>query len=438
MTTVFLKIDGHATQHSNIFALLDDTITLCVKTTSTPLQFIMRDAIVQFIRNALCCAKDLHWFSDTFLNQPDVTKSYLSTLVELPDPLDKTTPLEFLISLTQLYACISTSTAGLFLIWNSIGKLRRIVRLMEARSTAERPDQASATFLAANRIVNESMMQQARSAIRGVMVGFLVAPIGVAFFWLFANSWHVTETPWIGGLLGLIDALTVMEFCLLPLLAYMVVDSMDFFAKVRKTKELIRTIESDSFSSADALNLTKFEFMKPNWAPFWEAVTSPVAAAPLVAEEMKKVNMEVSAVEQSLKQWFPENKESEKEQKIRAQALDKAVDIMDASLNGLTIKGYREMLYFVLNFIAFYGYLMGIVAFYFPDDAAQPGYVTQMKFGYGNALADWTGNFAGDLMWTIEPMVILTSPLYLSRVQLASSKKRTFAGISLGEKTKKD
>ncbi|KAL3903758.1 MAG: hypothetical protein SGILL_010325, partial [Bacillariaceae sp.] len=385
----------------------------------------------------------LDWFPDTFLHQPDVTTSYLSKVVDLPEPLDTTTPLEFLISWTQLYACISTATAGMFLIWNSVGKMRRVVRLLEGRLSKTADDKKAknaSTFRAANRIVNESLMQQARSAIRGVIVGFLVAPIGIAFFWLFANSWHVTETPWLGGLLGLIDALTVMEICLLPLLGYMIVDSMEFFAKVRKTKELILMIESNSFTSPDALNLTTFEFMNPDWTPFWEAGTSPIASAPLSSQETKEVDSEVSAVEKALNQWFPPSgdKDNEKEQKIRAQALDKAVDTMDASLDGLATKGYREMLYFVLNFIAFYGYLMGILRFYFPDDTAQPAYVSKMMFGYGNELSDWTGNFAGDLMWTIEPMVILASPLYLSSVQLASSQKRTFAGVAIGEKTKKE
>ena len=70
-----------------------------------------------------------------------------------------------------------------------------------------------------------------------------------------------------------------------------------------------------------------------------------------------------------------------------------------------------------MNFIAFYGYLMAIVGFYYPDDDFQPTWIQTMKFGYDNNFADWSGNFAGDLMWTIEPIVILSSPFYFSYMQ---------------------
>ena len=98
----------------------------------------------------------------------------------------------------------------------------------------------------------------------------------------------------------------------------------------------------------------------------------------------------------------------------RTTSLNRALAALEAHLPDLYVKAYREFVYFLLNFVAFYGYLMGILAFYYPDDDKQPSYVRSLKFGYGNRLADWTGNFAGDLMWTIEPLVILGSPMVMS------------------------
>jgi hypothetical protein len=399
----------------------------------------MMDAIVQFLRNAMCCVKDLHWFEDTVLYEnfkiASIWKGYSG--MEIPEPLDKTTPLEFLISLTQLYAFLSVTMAGFTLAWTSVGKLRRIVRLLESRLNAKTSSSSStttttstATMLAASRLVNESLLQQAKAAIRGVIVGIVVAPIGIAFFWLFANSWHVTETPWLGGLLGLIDALTIMELCLLPLLAYMIVDARAYFAKVRATKDWMKVVTSgSSFSSPEVLQIQTFEFMCPDWVPFWEAEISVLVVPPNTDKETQRMEEEVKKVETILRSWFPAPKDdaksdNEKEDKIRSQAIEQAVQTMNNSLSVLAIKGYRELVYFVLNLVAFYGYLMGIMVFYFPDDEAQPTYVQRMKFGSTNAIADWTGNFAGDFMWTIEPMVILISPLYLNSVQSSNNKKK--------------
>ncbi len=378
------------------------------------------DAIVQLIRNALCCIKDLELFSDTLLYDPSKTKELLLGVfsVELPEIVDKTTPLEAIISITQLYACLSCTKSGCMLAWNSAGKLKRIVRLLESRLSqqpAQKDDSKNATT--ANRIVNESLVKEAKSAMRNVFVGILVAPIGIAFFWLFANSWHITETGWIGGIVALIDALTVMEICLIPLLYYMIVDGFAQFKKVQETKEVMETLSNEKGFNPGYLNITRYEYMEPGWVPFFEEGTSPLAGTNSSSDdsEAKQLEAETKQVQQTLGLWFaPAKDDDEKDAKIRREALGNAMATMQKSLFGLSTKGYREFFYFVLNFVAFYGYLMGIITFYYPDDEFQPSWVTQLKFGTDNAFADWTGNFAGDLMWTIEPAIILASPYYIA------------------------
>ena len=392
------------------------------------------DAIVQLIRNALCCVKDWELFSDSVpmlydANHTNVAlKSYLK--YELPEYLDKTTPLEVIISLTQLYACLSCARSGIKLSWTSVGKLKRIVRLLEGRLSTPVDSNSSSNALTAHRIVNESLFKEAKSAMRNAFVGLMVAPIGFAFFWLFANSWHVTEAGWIGGIVALIDALTVMEVCMIPLLYYMIVDGFEQLRLFRQTKECIDVVSGSNKEKfkPDYLNITRYEFMEPGWVPFFEEAASPMEASSKNDDEFKNLAAETKQVEQTLNLWFSpsaadDNKDddNEKDAKIRKEAIDNAVSTMEKSLFGLNTKGYREFLYFVLNFIAFYGYLMGIITFYYPDDDFQPTWVTQMKFGYDNNFADWSGNFAGDLMWTIEPMIILASPFYLSRMQPAVS-----------------
>ena len=401
----------------------------------------MMDAIVQFVRNALCCMKDLNIYGDTFLYKEEYTNEWISTYsngkVELIEPLNKTTPLEVLISITQLYACLSVTYSGFSLLWVSVGKMKHTVRLLELRMPSDEEKRAgkrNKKFTDADRIVNESLLKETKAAMKGSFVGFLVAPIGIAFFWLFANSWHVTETPWIGGLVALIDALSVMEVCLFPLLVYMILDGRDIFKQYNQIQDTLDAIESDELKSAKSISVQLYENMT-DWQPFWEAGLSPLGSVPTGTEETKEIEDEVKAVQSILDRWFPVSSsdddddgevrrtrskakvvddKKEKGEKIRKQALKKASVNMKQRISELYIKGYREFIYFVLNFVAFYGYLMAIIAFYYPDDDHQPSWVTQMKFGYGNAVADWTGNFAGDLMWTIEPIFILGSPMVMS------------------------
>jgi hypothetical protein len=42
------------------------------------------------------------------------------------------------------------------------------------------------------RIVNQSLLKEAKFALRNVLIRFLIAPTGVAFWWLFLNSFHIT------------------------------------------------------------------------------------------------------------------------------------------------------------------------------------------------------------------------------------------------------
>mmetsp|Transcript_18397 Transcript_18397/g.27945 ORF Transcript_18397/g.27945 Transcript_18397/m.27945 type:complete len:121 (+) Transcript_18397:881-1243(+) len=77
--------------------------------------------------------------------------------------------------------------------------------------------------------------------------------------------------------------------------------------------------------------------------------------------------------------------------------------------------------------LPFNGYLLGVVLYYSGANEDQPAAIRQLKLGYSNDEADWGGNFAGDFMWTVEPIVILLSPFIISR--LTKSK---------GDKVKKD
>lgn len=371
------------------------------------------DAYVQFIRNFLCCCKDLAIFEGTFIHDAVTTREFLGPV--LPDPLDKTTPLEVLISITQLYACISASRSGMNLLLASVGKLRRIVRLVEDRLKGSTKE-----WTQADRIVNESLFKEAKFAIRSAFIGFLVFPLGVAFFWLFANSWHVTETDWIGGVRALIHALIVMEIALVPLLYFMIVDGFEMLAKSKRLADLLEIIEQGKLAP-EAIGIQRFESMT-GWVPFWDS-GAPIFGTPS-EDEAEKVKEEVKKVRDIMASWFPaEGEKGEKELKISKAAFEEAKDKLEAAVPKLRFEGYREFLYFIFNFVAFYGYLMAPLAFYYEDEQQQPYHIQSLKFFYSNDDADWTGNFAGDLMWTIEPVVILGSPFLIQSLKPRKASK---------------
>lgn len=64
-----------------------------------------------------------------------------------------------------------------------------------------------------------------------------------------------------------------------------------------------------------------------------------------------------------------------------------------------------ELVYFILNTIAFYGYSLCILAFYF--ETSNESWHNALKFGMSHDDSDWWGNLAGDVAWTIEPAIAL-------------------------------
>lgn len=395
------------------------------------------DAIVQLIRNALCCIKDLNMFEGTFIHDKVLTGQLLG---KLPEPMDQTSPLELIISITQLYACVSLFRSGITLITTSVGKLRRILRIVEARMTnlnqqnqqqeekkKNDDDTAAAVeWTQADRIVHESLFKEAKHGLRSVFIGFLVTPLGICFWWLFINSWHITEVDWFGGLQGLINALTVMEIVLVPLLYYMIVDGFETLRKSNRAKDLLQRLQSGSLTKSEDIDVLTYESMT-GWVPFWDAGT-PMFSGPTPDEE-QRVAKEVAKVKETLTTWFPSKGEKkddddkvEKEEKMRQEALDDAEYKLEVAVPTLRMEGYREFVYFILNFVAFYGYLMGPITHYYKDEEVQPYHIQSMKFFYRNDDADWHGNFAGDLMWTIEPIIILGSPVLFALFKPSSKK----------------
>jgi len=402
------------------------------------------DLIVSLIRNGACCVKDLRLLPDSILHDP----SYTAKLYLFPGPhLDQTTPLEIIISLAQLYACISLSLAGLKMIsskgvfklirlnrtaelFQSAKRARREKRVKDEKKASSKPDatadtcdttdtDADATNTdTAEELIRESLTHEANAALRGTWEGMALFVTGVGFFWFSAHSIHVTDTNWIGGLRAFIHAFIMMQIALAYFLCCMFKDSA---RGIRRSEQALLKIgelsaiddkkkkdkkgkdkKEEATVEARWLTLETYNLLlDDDWNPFW-------------------TNGDVSTVDK-----MAEGKMFEKETEIlksKVKSFTGLDVIMDSETTARleerakTLKwdGYRELGCFIFNFFAFYGYAMALIAYYFDDEEIQPGYIKNCKFGYSNIDADWTGNFVGDVMWTVEPIFIVSIPFVMN------------------------
>jgi len=375
------------------------------------------DAVVQFVRNALCTVKNFALLEGTFLYDAKVTAQY----VTLPPPLDRTTPLEVLISITQFYAFVTVSLAGYTMITSGgVRKLQMISLLVNVRSNPatasddgkdkKEKDAGDERFRkVAARLVSESLLDESDASTKSCFVGTNVLAVGISFFWLFANSWHVTSTDWIGGLRGLIHALTIMELALVVFLIYMVKDAGDLVRAASKKKQFANEIVSskNKMESVESITVEQYSWLVDGWSPFWKGGPS-ASVTPATGEKM--ITKEEEAVASKLAT-------------LSTNVSEEITDRLHQSAKRSLLEGYREYLYLLINFFAFYGYLACILVYYFNDESQQPDYIRAILFWLPNADADWTGNAVGDFAWTVEPLIVLGSPMLVKSMSSTSKEK---------------
>jgi hypothetical protein len=336
------------------------------------------DAIVQLTRNALCCIKDLGLFGDMGIHEP--------ANFPLPEPLNKTTPLEAVIAVTQFYACVSVTMSGYNLIFdNGLAKLRTVEKITKKHKK---------TGGAVDDIVLGHLKKEKKTAQRNIFIGVNVISIGISFIWLTANSFHITETNWIGGVQALINALTVMEIALVPLLYYMITDSIQLIGRASVMEYLSKILRKcdDKVPLVILTDDTFSALLQRGWSPFWCGKSGLDDV-----EEEEELSKEVTNLVSELTSWT-----EDKDNKTMKATIQVTATRLEADAVTTRYEAYREIVYFILNCVAFYGYMIGVLVYYKDvEEHEQPIYVRTLKFGMNNSDADWTGNFAGDVMWTI-------------------------------------
>jgi hypothetical protein len=525
------------------------------------------DAPVQLVRNFLCCIKDLAIFDTTWLYNPEYTIYFLPhewilwgslyealmgksgyAIWDLQQQYPfQTTPLELFIGYSQLFACLSCSYTGIrngIACYQQLSRIQRLLKMTALYYYEINSDESSAETgkkkkksgaapnpteshlsKAVQRLMMDSLQHTGDLARRQLLVNlFCITPIGIAFFWLVANSWHFSYAAnnILNGVPGIIHALSVMEMALVPLLQCMWSDASNYGLKAKQIQVLLSKLQQSIGGSATsagessgsplqptALNIQSFSTLT-HWKPYWTEEGKNMDEDD-DKKEMKRLHHEMDVVYDFLTQYTllpaeeerrPSLKKSSSSQSISEMLSSAVTSTITAAVGSVTTTTlmssqhgdsdqerkkqstaakrqkeqwknrakeletekrkmmcycYREYSYFLLNLAAFWGYLVGVLAYYYDDDTAtstcdasgckainaiptsqQPALIRQyVMLNYTkNSEIDWLGNFVGDFCWTLEPAVILLSPLIISELLSLKTKRQPSPAVVANKRKK--
>ena len=408
---------------------------------------------VQLLRNSFCVLKSLLPTSN-FFQQPLFTDSSFY-------PLTVTTAIELPIAFTQFLAVIFNVMCGYTDISDGRHDINRTTSWLDALDRAFLAD--SCLSKGAEYLIIRKGLESDRSKSRTrVVVGIFELIFGFAFLFLVLNSLHIVGPTHPKPL---IDALISMEIGLAYILVIM---WRSFTGKVTCTRRLARLSlfmkEIKSPTSSILLSgvlgagfeiTDLFEallLLDGSYVPKWRGrkqigcvgdvcVMKPLSIIEEIQAEFKNVSISLS--------------------KLTTIDVTGKGSIVGASVVlSLRKQEYEahlqaplELLYFILNFIAGYGYLLGILAYYVPEtisttpliftdllqatiNGTSPphSWCKLMMFCLSHNDADWYGNLAGDVAWTIEPVVMLLNTPY---IKFFSDLHFTESQVSIESKTVK-
>jgi hypothetical protein len=410
---------------------------------------------VQLFRNAFCVMKSLLPASSIF-QLPYFTDSSFY-------PLTITTTIELLIAPTQFAAVIFNCMSGYGNVNNGKEDLIRVEKWLAAINGVFllKPfKSSSAEFL----VIIAGLETDKTALKRRIFIGYLEMIFGVAFLFLVLNSLHIVGPSHPKPV---IDALIWMEVGLVYILVIMWqsftnkvkdfqrLSKYSAFVKSMKVKTaedlLLRAIDS-GFDRAEIFG--GFVALHPSYAPAWrrhgfsDANTGTKdAVRKALSEEIQTEFRTVTAVFSKFTSIEKSASGSDGEHQSLSLTLEK--EAYEARL-----QAPLELIFFVLNFTAWYGYLLGILAFYVPEAArdaslgiadyamnsiqefgAPHSWCKVLMFGLSHGDADWWGNLAGDMAWTIEPLLMLIQkPIIGYLVKLRFSQKPSMSKKAAGKK----
>jgi len=329
------------------------------------------------------------------------------------------TVLEALIGFTQLAAVYFNIASGVRNLNNSFTKRKQCKHFLHEidqitlTNSHQSKLQPETVYVARNVIENEFLS----SFWCGIIVGIWEVIFGVSFFFLFMNSYHLHTSTWPKPV---IDALIFMEIGLLYILGIMVTSIVN---KIQKSKFIRNFIdELKLFNSGSKLSIRNYVTSSRNISPVNNTNSAYLRYVYMTLEEfyssdnyLNPSNILANITDDEITQTSVIN-----DYLITLQSNISKNQMDTASIKRLirTLETQEmdcgvvlDCVYLLLNAVAGYGYLLGIFAFYLPNNSIS----RMFMFGLSDADGDWWGNLAGDAAWTIEPFLIIFMEEYTRR-----------------------
>ena len=310
------------------------------------------------------------------------------------------------------------------------------IRRSGRKKTPAKPKSSSSPYpssvtVSALGFLSASLTDHKVSLNRDLVESCACLVIGPSFIWLAANSLHVTETPYIGGIDGVVLALIFMELALLPLLYYMKVDAdterkgggdmmeladkcWDGEYRFKDDRDVFEYVSAAVSVRAEAFGATSEDDKTPKkkerdaedeamydkalWEGFGKGANKTDAVYPWYGKGSKPGDDSIMEAFHTVAAGVDAMSTS------GGLVLD-AAPLVQGGGERRQLEGLRCWVYLLLNFAAFYGYLIGILVYYLPNGSS--AFADAIKLGAADGNADWWGNFVGDLCWTVEPALII-------------------------------
>lgn len=362
---------------------------------------------VALFRNFFCVCKSLIPAS-SFLQQP----------LNINEIISKPSALEAIVGILQLYAVFANIISGITKLRSGLSDTYHFLLVGRKTMNAVKEETEFKDEDKLFKSIYSEDIGEFISSIRiKVISGICEITIGISFFFLFSNSYHYYFQ---GHPKPVIDALIFMEIALLYFLYLMLKSFVKVYRDINRCITLANLLENNKSSQESVRGLIEafiksgyfrdishaLKIMKPTYSLKWRESS-------IVKKDDKKQNIEqivkkdLDSIRQTLEKYCSIKKGKDIDKKAVSNR-QLACRNLRSYAKKSNVQAPLEFIYFILNIIAGYGYLLGILAFYVSEDN-QHVIFKILKLGLNNPNADWYGNLVGDAAWTIEPLLILLS-----------------------------
>lgn len=384
------------------------------------------ETLIALLRNGLCVVKDLQLVDS--LQQPwDVAQVIFPGF----------TRLEALIAPLQLAAALFNGVSGLWdlskgvIDYNEMHEWRKLLQVQQVSAEADE----------AQPYARKQVALEQDQAWRQSIMGCCKLTISFGFAKLTTNSLHMASMWWLNL------ALLLMEVALAYILVVMV--------RGAKSKKSASTLGNALASDLDELQkqaedqATLLEQTKPKKSSKKSPTTAGaskedmlLARHPHLFEDQETLSVLCAAAEIDPPRapWpgpaerYLGNAYCHEVLRFRRELIARLTespaemaDCLRANAVGDNLRGSLEVVYIVLNVIAWIGYAIFPLTWFYPDSNAFAHALAPYCNWPGHALAEWLGNFVGDLAWTVEPALVFLVLPVIQKAQAAKLEARSAA-----------